>query len=183
MKTIYFLRFKFFIILTLIFSGSISQLFSQSYYYVISRGVTDEFNMSAPGGNIILSSPANDVLSEIQTLPFTWNFYGNPVNQLKASDNGYITFDISQTESFSVNTILPSTATPNNAIYSFWDNIELSNNPSFITNEIKTYTVGSTPNRIFVIQWHATPLGKTGNGNYLFFAIRLYEQGNFDVIF
>ena len=154
----------------------------QSYYYTVNKGVTDEYNMSAPNGVPILQGPVNDSFSPQQTIPFLWSFYGSYVTQFKASDNGYITFDLQAMQSDPLNGVLPSTASPNAAIYAFWDNLELSNNPSFVTNDIRTYTVGTAPDRVFVIQWHCTPYGKPGNGNYLFFAIRLYEQGDFDIL-
>ncbi len=154
----------------------------QSYYITLNKGVTDEFDMSAPSGRVIMQSPLNDALSAAQTIPFAWSFYGEPVASYRASDNGYITFDAAAASSAPDNTALPNAAAPNGAIYAFWDNLELSNNPSFMTNTVKTYTVGAAPNRIHVIQWHATPLGRPANGNYLYFALRLYEAGGFDVI-
>lgn len=160
-----------------------SMAYAQTYYYVVDKGVTSEYDMSAPGGQIILRSPANDVFSPTQTIPFSWKFFGETVVQFKASDNGYITFDLNAAKSESNNEAIPTSTAPNKSIYAFWDNLELSNNPTFMTNDIKTYTVGSAPNRVFVVQWHCTPLGKTANGNYLFFAIRLYEGADFDVIF
>jgi hypothetical protein len=155
---------------------------AQSYYWLQDRGVTDDYPMS-PSGTVIMTAPMNDVFSPPQTIPFTWKFYGRDVTQYKVSDNGYITFDLAAAASVPGNTAIPAAAEPNDAIYAFWDNLELSNNPTFVTNTVKTYTVGAAPNRVHVIHWNVAPLGRLANGNYLYFALRLYEQGDFDVIF
>ncbi|MBT3801620.1 MAG: Omp28-related outer membrane protein [Bacteroidetes bacterium] len=155
---------------------------SQNYYYTVSKGVTDEFSMTAPGSKI-MGEPANDSFTATQTLPFSWSFYGESVSQYKVSDNGFITFDLAEAANSGSNTAIPNATGPNKSIYAFWDDMELSDNPTYMTNDIKTYTVGNAPNRIHVVQWHTTPTGQTANSNYLYFALRIYEQGYFDVIF
>lgn len=146
-------------------------------------GITDEYKIDAPLGSVIMNAPLNDVLSKPQMLPFAWTFYGSPVTHYRISDNGYITFDTATTKSDPNNTALPSPQAPLNSIFAFWDNLELSNNPTFIRNTVKTYTLGSAPNRIHVIQWNLAPLGQQANANYLYFALRIYEQGYFDIIY
>jgi len=169
--------------LLFIFSLFCSFTYAQNYYYTLSKGVTDDFSMSAPGGTKLMAEPANDSFTSVQTLPFSWTFYGETVTQYRVSDNGYVSFDLSEQVNTGMNTALPNYNGPNKAIYAFWDDMELSDDPTYISNDIKTYTVGTTPNRIHVIQWHTTPYGKTANANYLYFALRIYEQGYFDIIF
>lgn len=169
------------LLLLALFSAAL--LHAQSYYYTVDQGVSSAYYPFSNPGTAILTQPFDDGFSAVQTLPFTWNFYGNPVTQFKASDNGYITFDLSATTSDPSNTAIPTGANPNNCIYAFWDNLELSNNPSFVTNSVRTYTVGTAPNRVFVVLWNVTPKGFPGNSNYLYFSLRLYEGGDFDLIY
>lgn len=176
MKTSVFL---FFTALVIYIPGIIS---GATYYYTVDRGIENNFDMQAAGGKVILSGPGNDVYSGVQDLPFDWNFFGETVRRYKISDNGFITFDTEDSLNTGSNSEIPSPDGPNKAIYAFWDNLELSNNPNFITNDVKTYTIGQAPQRIHVIQWHATPRGKMANSNYIFFAIRIYEGGDFDII-
>lgn len=156
---------------------------AQSYYYVYDQGVAGDYYPFNNPGTAILTEPFDDGFSAAQTIPFAWSFYGTPVTQYKVSDNGYLTFDLAAGTSANANTVLPAPADPNHAIYAFWDNLELSDNPSFVTNSVRTYTVGTAPNRVHVILWNVTPKGQQGNSNYLYFSARLYEQGDFDLIY
>ena len=156
---------------------------AQSYYYIYDQGITSDYNPFGSQGTAILTHPFDDGFSPIQTLPFAWAFYGSTVTQYKVSDNGYLTFDLGAVSSIGTNTTIPTIAEPNHAIYALWDQLELSNNPSFVTNSVRTYMKGSAPNRVHVIQWHVTPKGQLGNSAYLYFAVRIYEQGDFDVMF
>ncbi len=158
-------------------------LLSQSYYYNINYGVSKDYPLYPKNSRTILNMPANDTFSTVQNLPFDWYFYGEKVTQYKASDNGFITFDVDGTDNTGDNGVIPKAEGPNNSIYAFWDDLELVNNPSYSNNNIKTYTLGTAPNRVHVIQWHATPRGQMGNSYYLFFAIRLYEGGDFDIMY
>ncbi|MBC8343497.1 MAG: hypothetical protein H8E61_05910 [Bacteroidetes bacterium] len=168
--------------LLFLFLTSCFLIYAQNYYYTVSRGVTEEFGMSAPGTKL-MAEPANDSFTAIQTLPFAWSFYGETIPQYKVSDNGFVSFNIAEAVNTGVNTTLPTSSGPNKVIYAFWDDMELSDNPTYMSNDITTYTIGNAPNRIHVIRWHTTPRGKTANSNYLYFALRIYEEGFFDVIY
>ena len=154
---------------------------AQNYEMVYSVGTAFPYNDGAAGTEII-PTHVNDVLSEWQTLPFAFNFYGNPVTGFYASDNGYITFDSEATVSFPDNTSIPDPNGPNNAIYTFWDDLELEyiNSQYLIDDYIKVHTYGEAPARVHVVQWACTPIG---TDYYFYIAIRLYEVGNFDVVF
>jgi len=150
---------------------------AQNYEIVHTIGTAFPYDDGAAGTNII--SPAvNDVLSEWQTLPFDFNYYGIPVTGFYASDNGYITFDSVAKVSFPDNTSLPDPNGPNNAIYTFWDDLEIG----FIgsPDRVTTHTYGEAPYRVHVIQWSCTPIGTEF---YFYIAIRLYECGDFDVVY
>jgi hypothetical protein len=156
------------------------------YYYIAKKGVDADFNpFTSTGATTLLNKPSNDVLSTAQTIPFAWSYYGNPVTQYKASDNGYITFDVSSTTSDGANTTLPDAGGPNNAIYAFWDDLELK---TFTPNAnaiiaVKSWTYGTAPKRIHVIQWMApSPFGQASASNVLYATVRLYEGGDFDVV-
>ena len=79
------------------------------------------------------------------TLPFTFSFYGQSYTSANVCTNGFITFGTG-TCPFT-NESIPSAATPNNAIYPFWDDLFVD--PP--TSSMFTSTL-SNPNR-FVIEW------------------------------
>jgi N-acetylneuraminic acid mutarotase len=79
------------------------------------------------------------------TLPFTFSFYGQNFTSANVCTNGFITFGPG-TCPFG-NSSIPSAATPNNAIYPFWDDLFVDSP----TGSMFTSTL-SNPNR-FVIEW------------------------------
>ncbi len=175
------------LILGLLILG-IGHAFSQNYYYYTSVGSAAPYVWNANNGTAtpteIISAPSNDVLSAVQTIPFTWKFYGQNVTQYRASDNGYITFDPNATTSSASPVSLPSKTAPRNAIFAFWTDLNIQT----VSNlkppaSVRTWTYGTAPNRIHVIEWYyVAKQGVTfGNSNLLIFSIRLYESGGFDI--
>ncbi len=156
---------------------------AQSYVYVKTTGTSAPYNWDDPNASVVLDNPNNDVLSSWQTIPFTFNFYGTPVTGYYASDNGYITFDNAATTSTPTNDTPPSVSGPNNAIYGFWDDIDIADNGSGQPDQIRSFTYGSAGQRTHVIQWvSATKQGGT-SADYIYLAIRLHECGDFDIIY
>lgn len=165
--------------------GLITGLNAQNYYSLPMTGTSAPYSSLATA-TVIIAQGSNDVLSSAQNLPFAWNFYGKPVTSYKASDNGYITFDGTATTSVSVNTALPNASAPKSAIFALWDDIELKAiTGSSVKTEVRTFTYGSSPNRVHCIQWFtASKVGTAaGSANYIYFAIRIYEGGAFDVVY
>ena len=54
-------------------------------------------------------------------LPFSFRFYGTEYNQAWVATNGHVNF-LALNTAFT-NAAIPVTATPNAAIYSFWDDL------------------------------------------------------------
>lgn len=169
MKQIYLFAFM----LTLSFSMS-----AQNYGFSTSTGTEEPYEYNAPGSTV-LGVTSNDVLSTWQSIPFSFNFYGQAVTGYYASDNGYITFSNTPTASEPVNTAIPSVGGPNNAIYAFWDDLGVVSGSGSV-DEVVSFDYGAAPNRVHVIQWYSvTPASGSG---FLYTAIRLYECGDFDII-
>lgn len=170
---------------TLFFLSLYSQSHGQSYYYRLTYGIDESTFIWGWNGYMktIWSSDSisiNDVLSPAQALPFAWNLYGAPVTHYKISDNGYITFDTSSSISYPVNGTLPSSGAPNKAIYAFWYDLEIA--PK-VYDDVVTWTYGTAPHRVHCIEWQSiSPKGNTNQLNAAYFAIRIYEDGDFDIV-
>lgn len=77
-------------------------------------------------------------------IPFAFSFYGVPYTSATVSANGYISFATGSPQW--VNSMLPSSEVPN-TIFAFWDDLVQRDG-------VCTATVGTAPDRAFVIQWH-----------------------------
>ncbi|MCI0689238.1 MAG: carboxypeptidase regulatory-like domain-containing protein [Sporichthyaceae bacterium] len=87
-----------------------------------------------------------DDASTTITLPFAFPFYGQNHTTAHVSTNGNINF-VAPSTVFG-NVAIPATAAPNGAIYSLWDDIVVDGGGS-----VRTASLGSAPNRSFVIEW------------------------------
>lgn len=137
-----------------------------------------------PNAALLMAGPADQQLTDWQPLPFAWEFYGVPVHGYAASDNGYITFDSTATESFAANRGAADAAAPNNAIYAFWDDFHLAGGMPQWSNEIRSITVGTAPHRAHVVVWVGlAPAGTpSSSSNTMSFGVALLESGGFAVV-
>jgi hypothetical protein len=116
------------------------------YLPVVIRGWgTGNYHwLDATDGTIV--AQGDEAYTQV-SLPFAFQFYGNTYTSLYVSSNGFISFGSGYTIYY--NSCLPSTDTPNNAIYAFWDDLY----PTGGSNGnvyVKQYDAGT-----FVIEWHA----------------------------
>ncbi len=143
--------------------------------YVIAQST----GASIVAGTTDTGNHGDDVNTAI-ALPFPFTLYGASFTTANVSSNGNLQFTSNSTAF--TNACLP-TATLNNAIIPHWDDLNTTNNvacPSGICG-IFTTVEGSTPNRIFDIEWRATLF--TGGG-FVNFEARLYEAtGEIDFVY
>ena len=101
-------------------------------------------------------------------LPFPFRFYENTYDSIYIVSNGYVSFDYNTSYS---NGTIPSTGTPNNSIYVFWDDLDPSAGGS-----VWYKAIGGNPSS-FVVTWDDVPhRGETNGGS---FQVILYENGDF----
>ncbi len=117
----------------------------------------------------------DDNYSYAQYIPFNFAFYGKIYNRIYIGSNGLMGF--SPTGLYSGNnTNIPTTYFPNAAIYPYWDNL----NPA-AGGYVKVGTIGSAPNRKFVVSWVGVPSNYSSTARYSFQAI--LEEGTNDIVF
>ena len=108
-------------------------------------------------------------------LPFSFTLYDQTFTSVNLSSNGNAQFVTNSTAY--INECLPSPTINSYAIFPYWDDL-YTVNPGY---GIFTSISGTTPNRIFNIEWRAQYFPGTGSAN---FELRLYEgQTGFDVIY
>lgn len=158
---------------------------AQTNYYILkSRGITDDYDFTSQGSVLIKGTPQgiSDALSAEQPLPFKFTLYGKNYWTYRASNNGYITFDVDTYVNYPINTSLPNTNAPKSAIFGFWDDLMVVAPDQTYRYEVVAWTYGEAPNRVHVIQWFQVRKNLETSSLHTF-AIRLYESGKFDVVF
>lgn len=81
------------------------------------------------------------------TLPFPVPFYGAGQGKAWIATNGYVTFAADRVTTAS-NGRLPTTGTPNNAVYPYWDDLTVDAQAG-----VYTAVTGTAPHRVFVVEW------------------------------
>lgn len=170
-----------------------SMISAQNYYYVKNIGIDEEeFIYDAPSHKILFfgtddGENQDEIFTEWQSLPFEWSFYGEPVEGFYVSENGYITFDPDADKvSQNVNTDLPTSSGPDQAIYVFWDDLVVNNAgetpSSTFTDRLFTWTFGTAPNRVHIVMWQNFALKSNDRESYIYGVLAIKEGGDFDIL-
>lgn len=111
--------------------------------YSNSAGAFNFIDITGSGTALSLG----DDSSAVVTSPFSFNFYGVTSNQMCVNNNGHVVFATSNfcSGNFS-NQSFPATVFANPVFLPFWDDMFTGGNDYFAT-------VGSSPNRQFVVEW------------------------------
>jgi hypothetical protein len=168
-------------------------VFAQNYYHLRSDGELPEGyyldKIYESTKTILLNEPSNDVMSSIGRMPFAFNYYGQSYTSYRVSDNGYLSFDTTDTDSKE-----PSVTLPKNSIIGFWKDFKLQKLPEpnqGVGIQVFSYTVGKAPNRKHIVQYFGLSLvnndfsGPISNASIFAFAIIFHEgsKGRFDIVF
>lgn len=113
---------------------------------------------------------ASDDTSATVSLPFGFEMYDQAFTSVNVSSNGYLVFGSSSATAYA-NVAIPNTGAPDMFVAPFWDDL----NPA-AGGTIRYRTVGSAPNRRFVVGWLGVPHYSGGNG--LTFEVVLEETTN-----
>lgn len=132
------------------------------------------------------SGPSGDDNQSIADLPFPFSYYGTTYNAVQISTNGWVElgtgpigsqYGLSSSDElggfFQGTALVCANMRPNKALAP-WCTDLLAN-----TDQITYATMGSAPNRVFVIQWHDVPANFDNSTTLLLnFQVRLYETTN-----
>jgi hypothetical protein len=108
------------------------------------------------------------------TLPFPFKLYGQPYTTAFVGTDGFVSFSFTDPLLLPVDNspTLPDPATPNAAVYPFWDDLVID-----AVSSVRTELVGTGANRRFVIEWRdATTF--FDSSIRISFEVVLFENGN-----
>lgn len=134
----------------------------------ISGSADGQFQSAADWGGSADDGQAN------VTMPFAFTLYETESSNLRVGTNGGILFGVTTGSLAYTNADLP-TSNPALAILPFWDDLNFQ---SLVPPNMALYykTVGTAPNRRFILQWHEVPhYNQVGNAT---FQAVLYEGSN-----
>jgi hypothetical protein len=152
------------LLLTLLFVGlGLSVSKAQSYNFAASAGTYTPIAGSSPVNEI----ETDDAISNTIPIGFSFRYFGEVYTNLKASSNGFLTFDLnSDSENYNE---LPSNQLQ--LIAPLWDDLGgAGGQASYLTS-------GSAPNRVFTFEWSSWRWDYFANAG-ISFQVKLYETSN-----
>ncbi|SDI37730.1 S8 family serine peptidase [Nonomuraea jiangxiensis] len=105
------------------------------------------------------------------TLPFPIPFYGTGLSRAWIATNGFVSFANDRVVTAS-NGRLPTTGTPNNAVYPYWDDLIVDAQAGIYTG-----VTGTAPHRTYVVEWRNVLFYNTTDQRVSFAAL-LGEDGS-----
>jgi subtilisin family serine protease len=110
-------------------------------------------------------------------LPFDFPFYGKTYSTVYLSENGYLNF-LGPDQGNFIPVGIPSKSSPNAAIYLLWQDLHIDADAG-----IDYDTIGTAPDRTFVIEYQAMhPFGAPA-AIRLTFEVKLHEDGRIDLLY
>jgi len=104
---------------------------------------------------------------------FTFTYYGNAYTQIRICSNGFASF--TSTSSAYINTAIPNTAAPNNAIYPLWDDLYPPGGGTI-------WYYYDAANQRFMVEWNSVMTYASPRTPQKFEMI-LYPNGNIDFMY
>ncbi|WP_460557779.1 fibronectin type III domain-containing protein, partial [Hymenobacter daeguensis] len=121
-----------------------SQAQVDTYAFAPSTGTFTALPATATNVSAI---QGDDQISGAIPLGFSFTFDGTAYTQVKASSNGWITFNTGSTNSSLTNDLITGAATERPLVAPFWDDL------NGINGTASYLTTGTAPNRVFTFEW------------------------------
>jgi hypothetical protein len=102
------------------------------------------------GQNVVVR--ADDQISRAVEIPFEWTFFGDTIDAVYVSSNGFITFDPASNDGCCQGEQLPEDSPINQLIAAYWGDLDPS-----AGGRVTTGVQGRAPSREFVVTWDDVP--------------------------
>lgn len=146
-------------------------------------GLSPTYTTIRSTGTALTTNTYDDDNRYAFTIPFTYRYYGVNYTGGYFCTNGWASFGADPGTNNYSNGTLPDAALPNAAIFIFWDDL-VYDQSTWPDARVLYQTIGTSPNRVFVLEWHQMRTLGSGTSARGSFQIRLYETSNaFEVIY
>ncbi|MBI1836052.1 MAG: gliding motility-associated C-terminal domain-containing protein [Flavobacteriia bacterium] len=159
------------------------------------QGQAVQINDCTPGGNVVggitLTAPTSlnltdDVWSSTVNIGFNFSFYGSNYSQCIVGSNGLVSFNIANASGYCPYSFSVGNTLPNASVTGAFNSIMLAyqdQNPSGMTNAIQYQTIGTAPNRKFIVLYNSVDGFSCGPTACTYAGLILYETTNVIEIF
>lgn len=137
-------------------------------YNLDTNAAYDFVDISSNG----FAGPSSDDGNVVAPIGFPFTFFGNVINDVVINSNGMIYLN-TQSGSYYQNTLVPGGGDPAGQVAAYWDDL----NPS-VAGSIYYRTVGTAPNRRFVVMWDGVAFFGGSASQTETFCIILDEAGD-----
>ncbi len=124
------------------------------------------------GGTDLNSMEGDDALSSAINIGFTFNYDGADYTQVKVSSNGWVTFNLTASNSTYLNNLDLSSTAIRPLLAPLWDDFDCSSSTA------KYITTGTSPNRAFTIECLNALWDYDAAGAVISYQVILYETTN-----
>lgn len=173
---------------------------SQNIFYNVARNTGTPYNSISATGTAISSwrngNQTDDNLSNTIPIGFSFNYAGTARTGVLISTNGFLTFNTSSSSNGATSSTynaLNSGLSTNSAlnmspltVAPFWDDLTCQGNSNLLSglnSSIRYQTTGTSPNRVFTVEWISMEPILIQGAN-LNFQVKLYEtSGNIEFVY
>ncbi|RTQ53356.1 T9SS type A sorting domain-containing protein [Hymenobacter gummosus] len=124
------------------------------------------------GGTTVSAIQTDDAISGVIPLGFNFTYDGTVYTQIKASSNGWITFNTAATGNELTNNLDGVGADYRPLVAPLWDDIDGGGGTASYT------TTGTAPNRVFTFEWRDWFWNYQATSPVISFQVKLYEGTN-----
>lgn len=124
--------------------------------------------------NLIVAPASADGASTVRDIPFIFTFKGTAYTKFSVNANGLMRLGTTAVTTESTNLTRSTTNTPK--LFAYWDNLATG---TLATNGgVRTWTTGTAPNRIQIIDWKVNNANSTTGAVTMNYQIWIYEGTN-----
>jgi hypothetical protein len=153
----------------LLLAGQSAQAQVDNYQFAPSQSTFTPLPATA---TVVSAIHADDAISAVLPIGFTFVYDGTPYTTFRASSNGFLSFNANAGSNLSNN--LSGTATERPLIAPLWDDLGGQASTSNASYEMS----GTAPNRVLTFEWKDWEWRYTASGPVISFQVKLYETSN-----